>query len=256
MNKNFEDDVLLAIPAYNEEKHIEQIISESQKYMSNILVINDGSSDGTADIVKSFKSVELIHREHNIGYGQAMMDAFGFAYKNDYKWLITMDCDFQHEPALLPKFLETIAMKKVDVVSGSRYVNIKHREVGNVPAERFAINRIMTRLINDHLELEVTDAFCGFKAYRVSKVAKLRLTEAGYAFPMEFWVQAVRSGLRISEFYVPAIYNDLNRSFGGRLDNPANRLSYYIEVFEREIGYGVYRAAGQADGAGQRQGAC
>lgn len=256
MNKNFEDDVLLAIPAYNEEKHIEQIIRESQKYMSSILVINDGSSDGTAEIVKAFKGVELIDRERNMGYGQTMMDAFGFAYKKDYKWLITMDCDFQHEPELLPKFLKTIASKKVDVVSGSRYVNVKQEEIRHVPAERFAINRIITRLINDHLELEVTDSFCGFKAYRVGAVAKLRLCEKGYAFPIEFWVQAARSRLRISELYVPAIYNDLDRSFGEGLDNPASRLGYYIEVFEREIGYGVYRTEGQANGSSQRQGIC
>ncbi|MCA9239133.1 MAG: hypothetical protein KDA37_02985 [Planctomycetales bacterium] len=103
------------------------------------------------------------------------------------------------------------------------------------PAERRKINYQITQELNQRLGLHITDAFCGFKAYRVSALRKLRLTEDGYAMPLELWVQAVHHGLRIKEVATPLIYLDEKRSFGGALDQAEKRLAYYREVVDRAI---------------------
>ena len=94
--------------------------------------------------------------------------------------------------------------------------------------------------------MKLTDSFCGFKAHRVAAVRRLRLDEPGYAFPLQFWVQCARAGLRIKEIPVRRIYLDTRREFGGTLDDPAARLQHYLEVLLRE------RRPGTADRPARR----
>ena len=93
----------------------------------------------------------------------------------------------------------------------------------------------ITRLLNEHLGLQLTDTFCGFKAYRVPALALLNVTNLGYAMPLQVWVQAVAQGLRITEFPVPLVYLDASRSFGGSLDDTQKRLQHYREVIDQEL---------------------
>ena len=103
------------------------------------------------------------------------------------------------------------------------------------PEERRRINQLITGRVNRQLGLVLTDAFCGFKAYRVPILAKFSLTETGYAMPLELWVQAVALGLKIVEMPVPLIYLDEARSFGGALDHGQTRLKVYEEVLDRAM---------------------
>jgi dolichol-phosphate mannosyltransferase len=107
--------------------------------------------------------------------------------------------------------------------------------VGQAPADRRRINMQLTDELNGRLGLHLTDAFCGFKAYRTSSLARLELTETGYAMPLELWVQAACHGLKIVESPVPLVYLDEERSFGGALDNAATRLAHYHEVIDRAV---------------------
>ncbi len=170
----------------------------------------------------------------NRGYGGSIMDAFRREVLDGFDWIITMDCDEQHEPESIPDFLAAAAMDDADIVSGSRYLAASTN--GDIPPEnRRAINARITRMINERLGLRITDAFCGFKAYRVSALQQLVFDVHGYAFPMQFWVQAVAGGLRIKEIPVSLIYNDPNRTFGGPLNDDDVRLRHYVDVFEREM---------------------
>ncbi|MCE9591644.1 MAG: glycosyltransferase family 2 protein [Planctomycetes bacterium] len=226
---------LIAIPVYNEQKYVTKVLTEVRRYAQDILVIDDGSTDETPLLVAK-QPVEVVRHARNRGYGQSMIDAFRWAMCQCYcyDWLITMDCDEQHEPASLPEFYKAIEANDADVVSGSRYMGGSDaRDVP--PPDRRAINATVTTLINDRLRLKLTDSFCGFKAYRVSALRKLALSETGYAFPLQFWVQAVAHDLRIREIPIRLIYNDPNRSFGGPLNDAHNRLHHYVEVFEREL---------------------
>lgn len=206
-------------------------------FCPDVLVIDDGSSDATPRILPEFP-VEIIRHSKNRGYGKSLRDAMRFAVAERFDWLITMDCDEQHEPAAIPAFLREAALNRADVISGSRYLETDASHDAP-PPDRRAINATITREINARLfpapRQPLTDSFCGFKAHRVESLRLLRPTVSGYAFPMQFWVQAVAAGLRIRELPVRRIYNDPNRTFGGQLDDAALRLAHYRRILHREI---------------------
>jgi dolichol-phosphate mannosyltransferase len=153
--------------------------------------------------------------------------AFRYAIAQDYDVLVTMDCDGQHEPARIPVLLE--AIHDADIVSGSRYLR-DFRQDTPAPTDRRFINAVITREINARYGLTLTDTFCGFKAYRVSALTQLNITERGWGMPLQLWVQAARLGLRVKEIGVPRLYLDPNRAFGGMLNDPDRRLAYYRDV--------------------------
>jgi glycosyltransferase involved in cell wall biosynthesis len=227
---------LIAIPVYNEQRHVLRVLDlviEHAPYPKQVLVIDDGSKDATPTLLAQHP-VEVIRHSRNRGYGRSMQDAFRWAAVDGFDWVITMDCDEQHEPAAIPRFVEAALAGDADVVSGSRYM-VECPEADRPPPDRRAINTQITVELNTRLGLQLTDSFCGFKAYRVEALRRLSLDVDGYAFPMQFWVQAVATGLRITEIPVKLIYNDLNRSFGGPLDDPQVRLNHYRCVLHREL---------------------
>ena len=120
------------------------------------------------------------------------------------------------------------------MVSGSRYLKLFD---GNSapPEDRRRVNMQITRCLNEKLGFEITDAFCGFKAYRVSALADLDITVPGYAMPLQLWVQASDLDWRITEFPIPLVYLDEERSFGGALDETAVRLEHYRDVLNAEL---------------------
>lgn len=223
---------LVAIPIYNEAKYVDEILDEVAKYASDVLVINDGSVDSTADVLANRGDVHVITHSENRGYGAALQSAFQYAINEGYEGVVTMDCDGQHQPKRIPRFIE--AAGAADIVSGSRYLK-KYDGDDAPPAERMFINRRLTAEINNRLGFHLTDAFCGFKAYRTSALRQMRITDAGYAMPLQLWVEAAAAGLTVIEIPVPLIYLDLARSFGGSLDHAETRLAYYNQVLSNAI---------------------
>jgi glycosyltransferase involved in cell wall biosynthesis len=203
------------------------VLEAARRYCSEILTVNDGSTDGTADILNGEPDILRIDHPQNRGYGAALISAFDFAIAHRYDVLVTMDCDGQHEPGRIPVLLE--AIHDCDIVSGSRYLR-DFRQDTPAPTDRRNINATVTRGINERYGLNLTDAFCGFKAYRREALAKLRITEKGWGMPLQLWVQAARQGLRVKEIGVPRLYLDPKRAFGGVLNDPEQRLAYYRSV--------------------------
>lgn len=225
---------LLAIPVFNEQRYVARVIEEASQYCRHILVVDDGSTDDTPALLRRAHGVHVLTHPENRGYGKSLADAFAFAMDGDFEWLITMDCDEQHEPTYIPRFLDAMERDDSDIISGTRYPS-GHDAAGDAPPDRRRINQLITAMLNERLGLGITDAFCGFKAYRVSSLRHLDITVPGYAMPMQFWVQVARAGLRIAELPVRLIYHDPTRHFGGMLDNPDARLKHYLDVFEAEL---------------------
>ena len=221
---------LTAIPVYNEENHLEQVLAATRPFSSDILVVDDGSTDATGRLLAEQQGIKILRHSENQGYGRALRDAFRYAVEQGYEVLVTMDCDGQHQPALIPELLEAIV--DADIVSGSRYLK-QFPADSRPPEDRRQINRLITDEINQRCGLKLTDAFCGFKAYRTTALAKLDITEPGYGMPLELWVGASHLGLRIQELAVPLIYLEERRAFGGALDDADRRLVYYREVIGR-----------------------
>lgn len=229
--------VLTAIPVYNEERHLEGVIREAWRYCPDLLVVNDGSTDQTCALLAKLaktgpagSSLHVLTHPQNRGYGAALSSAFGHALASDADVLVTMDCDGQHEPARIPVLTE--AIHDADIVSGSRYLR-DFRQDTLAPQDRRRINLQVTQELNDRLGLSLTDAFCGFKAYRREALAGLQITETSWGMPLQLWVQAAALGLRVNEIAVPRLYLDPNRAFGGVLDDAEQRLTYYRSVIDR-----------------------
>lgn len=227
---------LIAVPVYNEADHVAAVLDQIRQYADDVIVINDGSTDGTKALLADVEGVTVFHHQENQGYGAALKTSFEYAIARGFDVLVTMDCDGQHQPKLLQEIASQIYSGDVpcDMVSGSRYLK---SFVENTPApeERRSINQQITACLNQELSLSITDAFCGFKAYRVGALGDLNITVPGYAMPLQLWVQVADLNWHIEEFAVPRVYVDETRSFGGTLDEAEKRLIYYRSVLNEEL---------------------
>lgn len=231
-NSVMSERILTILPVYNEAAHVDAALNETVRYSPEVLVVNDGSTDGTGALLAKRDDIQVINHPWNMGYGAGLRTGFRYALRHGYDIVVTIDCDGQHEPCRIPHFVD--ACHGVDVVSGSRY--LQQFPGDSLPPElRRRINEILTAELNQRLGLRLTDAFCGFKAYRVEALKRVRLTDNGYAMPLEFWVQAAALRLKIVELPVPLIYLDEKRSFGGALDDADTRLAVYREVLNRAV---------------------
>lgn len=237
--------LLTAIPVYNEEKYLEPVLSEVLRHAGDVLVVDDGSTDRTPELLRGFPTVRTIRHERNRGYGAGLQSAFRAAIDGGYDGLVTLDCDGQHEPSLIPAVAARLA--DAEIVSGSRYLQVFDPSQ-RPPEERRRINVEVTRWLNECLGLNVTDAFCGFKAYRASALERFDITDDGYAMPLQVWVQAAAMKMSIVEVAVPLIYLDESRAFGGSLDDAAYRLAHYRKVLREALDRAGMSAAGECLG--------
>jgi glycosyltransferase involved in cell wall biosynthesis len=242
--------VLIAIPVHNERKYVASVLERVRQFHDQVLFVDDASTDGTGEFLQDrsrlIPGVRLVQHPVNLGYGAAIIDAFEYAARAGFDWVITMDCDEQHEPEMIPEFIRQLATNRYDIVSGSRYTEASASD-DLAPGDRRLINRTITTVINDLFGWKLTDTFCGFKAHRTSAMMKLRLDEAGYAFPLQLWPRVFDEGLRVKEIPVRRIYNDPNRTFGGNLDDADKRLRHYMDVLKRELKRIGHASAGCVD---------
>lgn len=231
------DRILVALPVFNEASHVPEVLEQVLSYASDVLVVNDGSSDGTATALAAFEDrIRIETHSVNQGYGAALDTAFKHAVKYGFDVLVTIDCDGQHQPQLIQEIAALVddPENPVDMVSGSRYLQ-SFDDNSVAPEDRRRINMQITRCLNDKLGMDLTDAFCGFKAYRVSSLTDVDVTEYGYAMPLQIWIQAADLDWRITEHPIPLVYLDEERSFGGSLDDARVRLEHYNSVLNAEL---------------------
>lgn len=233
---------LTALPVFNEVRHVEGVLDEVLRHTPHVLVVDDGSTDGTsrllAERLERHGDIRLVRHPQNRGYGAALATAFREALCGGWEGLVTIDCDGQHQPRLIPEFVAAAGRPGDDgtspgvIVSGSRYLR-RFDGDSSPPESRRRINETITAEINARFGFRLTDAFCGFKAYTRRALQAIHVTETGYAMPLEVWVQAAAAGLEVVELPVPLLYLDLARSFGGALDDAETRLAYYRSVLDR-----------------------
>lgn len=223
------------MPVYNEAATVGAVLDAVRIFFSGeIIVIDDGSTDDTPRVLAERDDVSTMHLDRNCGYGCALRAGFRVAADLGISQLITMDCDGQHEPAHIPQFLAALEGDG-DIISGSRYLPSSSSGGVAPPPQRQAINHRITAMINEVTGWDLTDSFCGFKAYRMDALSRLDITECGYAMPLELWAKAYRLGLSVREIPVERIYCDHDRSFGVALDDPEARIAYYLDVWNRAI---------------------
>jgi dolichol-phosphate mannosyltransferase len=202
---------LVVIPTFNEAENIPRLIPEilEKDASLEILVVDDGSPDGTAalvrDIMKGNPRVHLIERSGKMGLGTAYVAGFKYAIQAGYDFVFEMDADFSHRPVEIPKFL--LAAANADLVIGSRYIN--GVRVLNWPMQRLALSytaNVYTRFMTG---LPLHDATGGFKCYRRSVLEAIdldRIKSNGYAFQIEMSYKAWKKGFRLIE--IPIVFFD------------------------------------------------
>ncbi len=223
---------LTALPVYNEVATVDAVLDQVVQHSPRVLVIDDGSDDGTSERLAKRDDILVVTHPENRGYGAALQTAFQYAIEHNDPVVVTIDCDGQHEPQRIRQFVDALHHTGADIISGSRYLKTFASDTP-APEDRRRINQRITQLLNQKLGLNLTDAFCGFKAYRTEALKQLTLTEPGYGMPLELWVQAACHGLSIVELGVPLIYLDEKRSFGEQLDDPNARWNYYMDILKR-----------------------
>jgi len=213
------DTKLVIIPTYNEKENIEAIIAAVLNLPQgfHILVIDDGSPDGTAAIVKNLMAktwkdrLFLVERSGKLGLGTAYIAGFRWAIEHQYDYIFEMDADFSHNPNDLPKLYERLAQDGSDVAIGSRYltgVNVVNWPMGRVLMSYFASKYV--RLV---LGVKICDTTAGFVGYRRQVLETIELDKIrfkGYAFQIEMKFTAVQIGFKVSE--VPIVF--VNRQLG------------------------------------------
>jgi dolichol-phosphate mannosyltransferase len=204
---------IVIIPTYNEKENIEKIIRKvfSLSGDFHLLVVDDGSPDGTADIIKSLQKefsgrLHILERKGKLGLGTAYIAGFKWALQHDYEYVFEMDADFSHNPEDLPRLYEACA-RGADMVVGSRYTT--GGKVINWPWDRIFISKggaLYTRLI---LWMPVNDPTAGFVCYNRKVLSTIPLDEVhfvGYAFQIEMKYRAWKLGFKIKE--VPITFQD------------------------------------------------
>ncbi len=209
---------LVIIPTYNERENIGPILQAIYNLQQDfhVLVIDDGSPDGTADLVRSLQpqfqnTVFLEERSGKLGLGTAYIHGFKWGIKRGYNYIFEMDADFSHNPADLPRLYDACKSGGADVAIGSRYV--KGGGIKNWPADRIFLSRggsLYTKLI---LWMPVQDQTAGFMCYRREVLETINLDEihfVGYAFQIEMKFAAWKLGFKLKE--VPIQFED--RKYG------------------------------------------
>tara|TARA_Y200000002_G_scaffold83254_1_gene66061 strand:- start:609 stop:1334 length:726 start_codon:yes stop_codon:yes gene_type:complete len=205
---------LIIIPTYNEKENIENIILKifDLEESFNILIIDDGSPDGTAKIVKELqkkysKSLFLKERSGKLGLGTAYIHGFKWALENNYKYIFEMDADFSHDPKDLPRLYEACHKNNGDLAIGSRYV--KGVNIVNWPMSRLLMSFFASKYVKTITGMPIHDSTAGFKCYKRKVLEKINLDKIefiGYAFQIEMKFKSWKYGFNIVE--VPVIFTD------------------------------------------------
>ena len=204
----------MIIPTYNERDNLEPIVTRLRSAVpdADILVVDDGSPDGTGEIADklaaSDQRVHVMHRQSKAGLGAAYIAGFGWALDHDYGVMVEMDADGSHDPAQLPGLLSALA--DADLVIGSRYVT--GGTTVNWPKSREVLSRGANTYVRLMLRIGVNDATGGYRAYRAATLRAIGLDEVesqGYCFQIDLTLRTKESGRKIVE--IPITFTERAR---------------------------------------------
>jgi len=226
--------IVVAIPCYNEENFITDVVRGVKKHAEHVIVVDDGSSDGTAQAAQG-AGAEVIRHSTNLGPGVAVRTCLEAGLKAGADILVTLDGDGQHDPGEIPDVVAPVLAGEADVVIGSRFLG----KPNNVTRYRkFGID-VITWLYNFGVKEKITDGQSGYRAYDRRALEALRITEDGFGFSVETLVQARRFGLRIREASISCVYHEQSHSANPVLHGVGVALKVVKHRFLAATGRGV-----------------
>ncbi len=192
------------IPAYNEEKSIGRVVEDTRRYVQNVVVVDDGSTDGTGRAAFSAGATVLRH-ERNRGYGSALATGFTYFRNNGAGVMVVLDGDGQHDPSDIPRLVKPVIDGQADVVIGSRFMD------GEAKADMPRYRRFGIGVVNRAWKIasgdDMTDTQCGFRAYSRDAIDKMEIKETNMSASLEILDQAGARNLRVVEVPVSVKYS-------------------------------------------------
>ncbi len=189
------------IPTYNNAEFIKQLLTDVLAYCSDVIVVNDGSSDHTREVLSAFNSIGVIDFPENQGKGKALKTAFKHALEQGFDYAITLDSDNQHRAGDLPSFLEFLEEGSDALVIGSRQLKQE-----NVPGKNRFANRLSSMVYRIETGRKIEDTQSGYRLYPIRTLAGTRLFSGRYEFELEALVKASWKGIKITETPINVYY--------------------------------------------------
>jgi glycosyltransferase involved in cell wall biosynthesis len=201
--------IVVALPAFNEEVAVGSVVLKAQNHVDKVVVIDDGSSDATAEVAR-LAGAEVISHDVNKGKGAAISSAFKRAREMDVDVLVLLDCDGQHDPGEIPGLLDPIKSNEADIVIGSRFLNGDHK----VPKYRRVGQEVLSKTTNIASGHSLTDTQSGYRAFNKKALHALSFSENGIGIESEMQLQAKDTDLRIVEVPISCSYAGKTSSQG------------------------------------------
>lgn len=220
--------IALLIPAYNEEKYIRGVIKDCSLYNLDIIIIDDGSADSTAEKVRSLipgsgNKLKLIVHSENRGKGQALITGFNHIVKSGYKGVITLDADGQHDTKEIADFLEIVKKEDPDIVIGNRLGDTR-----GMPFIRLATNVFTSWVIARIAEKKVSDVQSGYRYLKSSALKKIKLTTSNFDTEPEIIMRAGWHNMKILNIPIKTIYHE---NFISYVNPFKDTIKFFILVF-------------------------
>lgn len=193
--------VLLLVSAFNAEQTLGELISRASNYLSvnDMLVVDDGSTDGTRDVAKGSGAMVLSH-EINLGKGEALKTGFAYAIAKNYDAVITIDADLQHPPELIPEFIR--AGTSADIVLGCRRFSLK-----TMPPDRVFSNTMTSLILSILLRKRIPDSQCGYRLIKTAPLKAITLRSSRFELESELIIRFARARYKFAFVEIPVIYN-------------------------------------------------
>ena len=217
-NLNPKTKVCAVIPFYNEKDFLFDVVSETLTFVDKIIAVNDGSSDDSENQIYNLERVQVITLDRNYGKGYALQIGFNEIIKQNFGAVVTLDADKQHNPEFIPEFISQL--DRFDLVIGNRLNDTKE-----MPIQRIMSNKITSLLLSVKTGQKILDSQCGYRAYNINVLKKIKSFTLGYEAESEMIIYAARAGFKIGFINISTIYGNENSKM-----NPINAILGFIKI--------------------------
>jgi len=218
-----EEKIAVLIPAYNEELTIGKLVKDLKNKADKIIVVNDGSTDSTAEEAEKNGAIVLHHQKRK-GKGETLKTGFDYILKNDYQAVLTMDGDGQHLPLEVGKFIETFKKSSDNI---GMIIGFRRRNIRKMPLDRLLTNWFTSTVVSLFCHQRIPDTQCGFRLIRTSALQRIKLLTSHFDTESEILVKIAKRGFKISSIPIKIIYQEEK----SKIDPFSDTLRFFKFVF-------------------------